>query len=101
MRRSKAIETIKATMFSKEISQKELAGLAGISEPTVSRCLSGELLISKEVAEAIAPALGIDRATLVELAFLDRLERLKPEYEGYSRVQLRLDIAVDGLQFGE
>lgn len=88
---SKAIKLIKKALSSNGWNQKKLAEEAGLSDSTISRCLRGDLLISKNVAERIADTLSLDKSKLVEAALLDKLRTLRGDFEDYPSAQNRLD----------
>ena len=92
--RSEAIKLVKLSMQRRGWNQKELARKSRLSGPTISRCLSGDLLISREVAEKLAEVLDLDRKKLVELALMDRIQFIISEYREYPEVQKRLEICL-------
>jgi ribosome-binding protein aMBF1 (putative translation factor) len=92
--KSKAIELVKEALEKKGWNQKELAERAELSGPTISRCLTGDLLISRDVAEKLAAVLDLDRKKLVELALLDRIQSIQEEYGDYPEVQKRLELSL-------
>lgn len=89
---SEATNLIKRAMSEQNLNQKELAARAGRSEPLISRCLRGKMLLTRETAEAIETALGLDHGHLVELAFLDWIESWHEEWGGYEGIRLRLQL---------
>ena len=91
---SEAIKLVKDALMKKGWNQKELAEKAKLSGPTISRCLTGDLLISREVAEKLAGVLDLDREKLVELAVLDRIQSMQEEYREYPEVQKRLGLCL-------
>lgn len=91
---SEAIKLVKVSLQRKGWNQKELAQQSRLSGPTISRCLSGDLLISRDVAEKLARVLDIDRRKLVELALLDRIQSIREEYRDYPEVQRRLELSL-------
>ena len=91
---SEAIRLVKTALQRKGWNQKELAQRSRLSGPTISRCLSGDLLISREVAEKLAKVLDLDRKMLVELALLDRIQFIMNEYGEYPEVQKRLELCL-------
>ena len=92
---SEAIKLVKISLQRKGWNQKELAQRSRLSGPTISRCLSGDLLISREVAEKLAEVLDLDRKRLVELAVLDRIQFMMNEYREYPEVQKRLELSLE------
>lgn len=92
---SEAIKLVKMSLQRKGWNQKELAQRSRLSGPTISRCLSGDLLISREVAEKLAEVLDLDRKKLVELAVLDRIQFMMNEYREYPEVQKRLELSLE------
>lgn len=91
---SEAVKLVKEALGRKGWNQKELAERTKLSGPTISRCLTGDLLISKDVAERLAEQLGLDKKKLVELAVMDRIQSLREEYEDYPEVQRRLELSL-------
>jgi len=91
---SEAIKLVKTALGKKGWNQKELAIQTELSGPTISRCLTGDLLISRGVAEKLADVLGIDKKKLVELALLDRIQSIRDEYKNYPEVQRRLSLCL-------
>ena len=52
------------------VTQKELSERAGLLQPTVSRLVSGNLLMSRDMAARILDVLDPARATITELQLL-------------------------------
>ncbi len=92
---SEAVRLVREALSKKGWNQKELARRAKLSGPTISRCLTGDLLISKDVAERLADELGLDRKKLVELAVIDRIQFMRAEYVEYPEIQQRLALCLE------
>lgn len=92
---SEAIKVVKEALDKKGWNQKELAERSKLSGPTISRCLTGDLLISRDVAERLADVLRIDKEKLVELSLKDRIKSISEEYTDYPEVQRRLELCLE------
>jgi DNA-binding XRE family transcriptional regulator len=55
---------LKEARLRKGLKQQELAAKAGCSHATIHRCEKGTLDVSRSIAEAIAPHLGLDKLQL-------------------------------------
>lgn len=91
LKKSEAVRVVQEALDRKGWRQKDLSERAKLSRPTVSQVLSGNMLMSRRVAEALAEALGLAKDNLVELATMDRVRQMVEEYEDYPEVQARLE----------
>ena len=58
-------DSIRAEMARRRISQKELAERVGMTQPAVSRRLSGEVVFAVDELPTFAEALGVPVSTLL------------------------------------
>lgn len=75
-------------------TQKDLADKIGLSTALVGRWETGDVVLTRKNAELVADAFGIDRETVVMLAFVDRIaesrrksqRKIQREYASYPQV---------------
>lgn len=60
-------KAIKIAMIHKEINQKELSELSGISETTISHTLSGKTSPNTKTLSRLAKSMGISYSSLIKL----------------------------------
>jgi PAS domain S-box-containing protein len=75
-------------------TQKDLADKIGLSTALVGRWETGDVVLTRKNAELVADAFGLDRGTVVMLAFVDRItesrrksqRKIQREYARYPKV---------------
>ena len=75
-------------------TQKDLADRIGLSTALVGRWETGDVVLTRRNAELVADAFGIDRETVVMMAFVDRIaesrrkshRKIQREYAEYPKV---------------
>jgi len=66
--KSPLIRSIEDEMYSRDIKQKELAGILGINAPTLSQIMRGKRSVSMQMAKRLHKSLNIDAKMLIEYA---------------------------------
>jgi antitoxin component HigA of HigAB toxin-antitoxin module len=67
-KKSPLIRSIEDEMYSRDIKQKELAGMLGINEPALSQIMRGKRPVSMRMAKRLHKSLNIDAKMLIEYA---------------------------------
>lgn len=86
-KKTRLSQILQAEATSSNLRHSDLAEMTGIAQSTVSRCLSGDMPVSKENAEKLARALGLDIEWVVCLAFAEKeLAELLEKYSDYPTI---------------
>ena len=99
--KGKLSKILQAEVTKQDLRHKDVAEMTGIAQSTVSRCLSGDMPISKEHAELMSDALGLDKEWIVTLALgekevaeiIERYSDYPSIIEHFKNIKLKIGVA--------